>query len=69
VTISQTRRFTRSAITPPGSENNRMGMNCTNPASPSRKGELVISSTSQPSATVCIQVPVLEMKFPAQNSR
>src|SRR5215472_12001585 len=40
-----------------------------NPTTPSQKAELVSFSTSQPWATFCIHVPILERKFPAQNRR
>src|SRR5215831_2416621 len=51
------------------SANNRIGMVEANPTTPSQKGELVSFSTSQPWATFCIHVPMLERKFPAQNKR
>src|SRR5438309_1598384 len=40
-----------------------------NPSTPSQKGEFDSSKTSQPWATACIQVPVLERKAPDQKSR
>src|ERR1700716_365444 len=40
-----------------------------NPSKPSQKGEFVNCRTSQPCATACIQVPVLDRKAPDQNSR
>src|SRR5947208_9516275 len=40
-----------------------------NPSKPSQNGELVIDSTSQPCATACIHVPVLDRKAPDQKSR
>src|SRR5215470_11771234 len=40
-----------------------------NPTTPSQKAELVSCKTSQPWATFCIQVPMLERKFPAQKRR
>src|SRR5437899_12255952 len=40
-----------------------------NPSTPSQRGEFDSSKTSQPWATACIQVPVLERKAPDQKSR
>src|SRR5438094_6485501 len=40
-----------------------------NPSTPSHKGELDSCRTSQPCATACIQVPVLERNAPDQNNR
>ena len=46
-----------------------MGPNCSAPMTPSLKGELVNSRTSQAWATVCIQVPIREMSWPARKRR
>jgi hypothetical protein len=43
----------------------RNGIAPANPTTPSQKAELVRVNTSQPWATFCIQVPMLERKFPA----
>ncbi len=40
-----------------------------NPSTPNQKGEFDSCRTSQPCATACIQVPVLERKAPDQNKR
>ena len=77
----RSRRFTRSAITPPIKAKTSMGAEEAKPTNPSQKAPLVwkpprtscdgilsaSSSTNQPWATFCIQVPTLERKFPAQN--
>lgn len=62
------RRSTRSAMAPPIKVNSSVGAAVTKPLTPSNQAESVISNTSQPSATVCIQVPILERKFPLQNT-
>ena len=64
------RRPKRSAMTPPKSVKKRKGMEPANPTTPSQKAEFRVSrSTSQPWATFCIQVPMLERKFPLQKRR
>ena len=69
VTSSSLRLSTRSAITPPKSVKRRNGMEPAKPTTPSQKAELVSTSTSQPWATFCIQVPMLERKLPLQKRR
>src|SRR5215469_12131145 len=59
----------RSAITPPISENIRIGICPRKLSRPSRKGECEISSTSQLWATICIQVPMDEVQAPSQSRR
>ena len=59
----------RSATTPPINENNTMGMVLKNASSPSIRGELDNSNTSQLCATICIQVPILDVQDPNQSSR
>src|SRR6516225_7452891 len=54
-------------MAPPSSEKNNEGTEPRNPFKPSRNGEFVICSTSQPSARFCIHVPMLERKLPDQN--
>ena len=48
---------------------NKVGMNCTATMNPTCVGLLVILSTSQPIATVCIQVPMSETSWPPKNRR
>src|SRR6478609_5825763 len=67
--MSSLRLLTWSAITPPMSAKARIGMDEAKPTIPSQKAELVSCSTSQPWATFCIQVPMLDRKFPAQKRR
>jgi len=69
VTSSSLRLLTRSATTPPNSVKMRNGMEPAKPTTPSQNAEPVSRSTSQPCATFCIQVPMLERKFPLQKSR
>jgi hypothetical protein len=69
VTSSSLRLLTRSATTPPKSVKMRNGMDPAKPTTPSQKAEPVSESTSQPWATFCIQVPMLERKLPLQKSR
>src|SRR6476646_9332715 len=69
VIMSSLRLLTWSAITPPMSAKARIGMDEAKPTTPSQKAELVSCSTSQPWATFCIQVPMLDRKFPAQKRR
>ncbi len=57
VAISSERLGKRSAATPPMSENASTGKVPAAPTAPSQNGWLVNSSTSQPCATACIQVP------------
>ena len=63
------RRSTRSAITPPKSENRSIGPVARNPSTPSRNAEFVMFRTTHPCATVCIHVPTVEVKAPIQSSR
>jgi hypothetical protein len=70
VTRSNLRLFTRSAMTPPKSVKKRNGMDPAKPTTPSQNAEFpVSSSTSQPWATFCIQVPMFERKLPPQKRR
>jgi hypothetical protein len=46
-----------------------MGADWSALTSPSLKGELVISRTSQDCATRCIQVPISEMSWPEKKRR
>src|SRR5262249_61361167 len=55
--------------TPPNRAKNKIGIVEANPIRPSQKAEFVRWSTSQPWATFCIQVPMLDRKLPAQNQR
>ena len=57
-------------MTPPKSVKKRNGIDPANPTTPSQKAELAVNSnTSQPWATFCIQVPMLERKLPLQKRR
>src|SRR2546430_16655490 len=67
--MSNLRRSNRSANTPPARVSTNPGAVAMNPSTPSQNGELESCRTSQPCATACIQVPVLERKAPDQNSR
>src|SRR6266568_3937754 len=67
--MSSFRRSTRSAKTPPASVRTNPGEVAMNPSTPSQKGEFESCNTSQPWATACIQVPVLERNAPDQKSR
>jgi hypothetical protein len=67
--ISMVRRLTRSAMTPPQSANTSIGTCEAKPTIPSQKAEFVSWNTSQPMATLCIQVPTFDKKFPAQKNR
>ncbi len=69
VTSSRRRLSTRSAMTPPKRVKKRNGIDPAKPTTPSQKAELVSVSTSQPWATFCIHVPMLEGKLPLQKRR
>src|SRR5665213_2525447 len=70
VTSSSLRLSTRSATTPPNKVNTRNGIDPAKLTTPSQNAELAVSvRTSQLCATFCIQVPMLERKFPLQKRR
>ncbi len=59
----------RSASTPAGSENSRIGSEPSAATSPTMYALLVSSSASHPVAIDCIHVPTREIVWPNQNSR
>jgi len=59
----------RSATTPPNWLPTRTGVNCAASTRPTRSPLCVSSSASQGMATLCIQVPTVEIVWPAKNSR
>ena len=63
------RRLTRSATTPPISENRKIGMLPRKASSPSMRAEPEILYTSQLCATICIHVPMLDVQAPNQSTR
>ena len=67
--ISVQRRSRRSASTPPIGVKSNRGICCKNASRPRKNGEPVIDSTSQFSATACVQVPTLETQEPNHRSR
>jgi hypothetical protein len=69
VASSSRRLETRSTTVPAGSESSSTGAELAAAARPSSAGESVRRSTSQPWATLCIQVPVSEISWPAKNRR
>src|SRR5882724_4870568 len=69
VLIKSFRRSIRSAKTPPANVSSNPGAVDMNPSKPSQNGESVNCKTSQPCATACIHVPVLERNAPDQNNR
>src|ERR1700753_593088 len=60
------RRSRRSASTPPARMRSQMGAPAANESSPTRKAESLSLSTNQGSATCCIQLPMLDRRFPTQ---
>ena len=63
---SSRRLSTRSATTPPRGPTTSMGRNWHAMTRPSQAPLPVSCSTSQPRATVCIQVPLTETSWPAK---
>jgi hypothetical protein len=63
------RRSRRSASAPPMSEKRSIGPVERKPSTPRRNAEFVIERTTQLCATVCIQVPVVEVNAPNQSRR
>ena len=69
VTTISARLSNRSAITPPHAPNSSVGTNWSAITNPTAKPLLSDrSSTSQPSAIVCIHVPMSDVPWPKKNS-
>jgi hypothetical protein len=66
VIISRRRLSWRSASTPPNAPNNRIGTNCSAAVRPTAMPLSVSRTTSHISATICIQLPLIEMICPAK---
>ncbi len=66
VTISSPRLGTRSASSPPQAPNSSTGRNCSAEVTPTATPLSVSRSTSHISATICIQLPLSEMIWPAK---
>src|SRR2546427_3821258 len=68
--MSNTRRFAkRSLSAPPTGDKRRTGVNWSALTTPSWSGDCVISSPGAACAALCIQVPICEISWSAQNSR
>ena len=63
------RRSMRSAMTPPNREKRKIGISPRKASRPSRKGDFVMSRTSQFCAISCIHVPMVDVQAPIQRSR
>src|ERR1035438_9131972 len=68
VPMTTRRRLLRSATMPPIGAMMNTGIWLAKPTVPSSNAEPVMRYTSQDWATVCIQVPISEMAWPAKNS-
>ena len=68
VIISSRRLGIRSTTTPPQGVTISEGMAEAKPTMPSMRSEWLSCHTSQPCATVCIQVPAFEMSCPPKYS-
>jgi len=66
VTISSLRFGKRSASTPPQAPKSRIGRNCSAVVRPTARPLPVSESTSQTSATICIQLPEIETIWPVK---
>ena len=64
VAMSRRRLSILSASTPAGAPSTSIGRNCSAVVMPSRSLRLVISSTSQMTASDCVHEPMLEMVWP-----
>ena len=69
VATRRRRLSTRSAMTPPYAPPSSIGVNCSAVTAPSAKPLPVSRRTSQPCATHCIHVPVIETSWPAKYRR
>ena len=69
VAITSLRLSNRSATTPAKSPKTVKGMKRQKARMPTASGEWVSSTTSQASATFCIQVPLTEITWPVKKSR
>ncbi len=69
VMITSRRLSTRSASTPAKRPKTVNGMKRQKASAPTAIGECVSSTTSQASATFCIQVPLTEISWPVKKSR
>ena len=61
VIISSRRLDIRSASTPPSAPNSRIGRNCSAAVMPTETPLPVSFTTSHISATICIQLPLIEI--------